>query len=482
MLMEQTDVLPELALAERATRSVLIVDDEPTMRVALAESLRRSGFTVTQASDGMEALERLGPCKPWLVLTDMMMPRMNGIEVIKEVKKRVPKTVVVIMTAHGTVETAVEAMKQGASDFLLKPFSGEALEQLLTRLLAMERPDAGPAIVTRLDDRPLLARDANMVRVLRMGEVVASSQATVLISGESGTGKEMLARFIHSKSPRSHRPFVAVNCAALPDGLLESELFGHERGAFTGALIRKIGKFEMAHTGTILLDEISEMNLNLQAKLLRVLQEREVDRVGGREPVRVDIRVLATTNRSLRREVEQGRFREDLYYRLNVFPLTLPPLRERPDDIPMLIEHSLRTTALRNGLPVPGISAEVVHVLKERPWKGNVRELENVVERAVLLAGGGAVELRHFSLEEDGPSLAPTVNVAHEAPTFSTGTIWEMERDLIVKTLEKFSGNRTHTAKALGISIRTLRNKLREYRQGSESNVAVAEAEDDTDS
>ena len=294
------------------------------------------------------------------------------------------------------------------------------------------------------------------------------SQATVLVQGESGTGKELLARFIHSRSPRGHRPFIAVNCAALPDGLLESELFGHERGAFTGALMRKIGKFEMAHQGTILLDEISEMNLGLQAKLLRVLQEREVDRIGGREPVHVNIRVIATTNRSLRQEVEQGRFREDLYYRLNVFPITLPPLRERPSDIPVLVRHFVRATAARNGLAAPRISEAALAVLQGRLWRGNVRELENAVERAVLLAGGEGIAPEHVLMDESavaGSPSAPSHTINTTTSPATAGSLWEMERDLIMHTLDRVKGNRTHAAKVLGISIRTLRNKLREYRE-----------------
>lgn len=450
----------------RGGRAVLVVDDEPSLRLALSESLRRSGYGVIQATDGKEALERVGQSKPWLVLTDMKMPRMNGLDVLKEIKRRSPHTAVVVMTAYGTVESAVEAMKHGASDYLLKPFALESLERVLDRLEAQSAEEAGDARALAVS-RPILTDDPGMLRLLSVAETVAASQATVLISGESGTGKELLARFIHSRSPRSHRPFVAVNCAALPDGLLESELFGHERGAFTGALIRKIGKFEMAHTGTLLLDEIGEMSLGLQAKLLRVLQEREVDRVGGREPVKVDIRVIATTNRSLHREVEQGRFREDLFYRLNVFPITLPPLRDRRGDIALLARHFVRAAATRNGLPVPELTPAAIAALERRPWKGNVRELENVVERAVLLSGGDPIEPAHLPNEE-AASASPPVSPGPPAPP-GAGSLWEMERDLIFKTLASVGGNRTHAAKILGISIRTLRNKLREYRELEES-------------
>ena len=442
---------------------VLVVDDESSMRLALTESLRRNGYAVVQASNGQEAMDRIATSKPWLVLTDLKMPRSGGLEVVKEVKRRCPNTHVVVMTAYGTVETAVEAMKCGAVDYLLKPFATEQLEQVLVQLEGGFSAGMDGSVAPT-SSRPMLGEDPAMAKVLALAEGVAMSQATVLIQGESGTGKELLARFIHSRSPRGHRPFIAVNCAALPDGLLESELFGHERGAFTGALMRKIGKFEMAHQGTILLDEISEMNLGLQAKLLRVLQEREVDRIGGREPVQVNIRVIATTNRSLRHEVEQGRFREDLYYRLNVFPITLPPLRERPSDIPVLARHFVRATASRNGLAVPRISEAALTVLLGRLWKGNVRELENAVERAVLLAGNDGIEPEHVIVEESAVGIAPSAP-AHTPGSSPNGSLWEMERDLIMHTLDRVKGNRTHAAKALGISIRTLRNKLREYRQ-----------------
>jgi two-component system response regulator FlrC len=445
-----------------APERILIVDDDPSMRTALMESVRRLGYEVQGATDGADALERVGRFRPWLVLTDLKMPRMTGLDLIKDLKVRAPHAMIVLMTAYGTVETAVEAMKQGASEYLLKPFSMDLLERVIANL--KEGRDSGtvPASGTP-DHRAILTQDPGMVRLLSTIEGVAASQATVLINGESGTGKELLARFIHSRSPRAHRPFIAVNCAALPDGLLESELFGHERGAFTGALIRKIGKFEMAHTGTLLLDEISEMNMGLQAKLLRVLQEREVDRIGGRDPVPVNIRIIATTNRTLYKEVEQGRFREDLYYRLNVFPVTVPPLRERQTDIALLARHFAGQSAARNGVPHPRISDGALEHLQRLPWKGNVRELENVMERAVLLAGAGCITPEHCPADRQpdaAPSPAPPVMVPP-----ANGSLWEMERDLIYKTLVRVKDNRTHAAKELGISIRTLRNKLREYRE-----------------
>ncbi|MBX3237243.1 MAG: sigma-54-dependent Fis family transcriptional regulator [Nitrospiraceae bacterium] len=445
------------------SRLVLIVDDEPSMRTALSETVRRMGFQVKGAIDGADALEQVERLKPWLVVTDLKMPRMNGLELVKEIKQKSPQTAIVLMTAYGTVETAVEAMKYGANDYILKPFSTDLLERVILNLQACSVPDEQAGSVT-MEARAILTQDPGMIRLLTTLEGVAASQATVLISGESGTGKELMARYIHARSPRAHRPFVALNCAALPDSLLESELFGHERGAFTGAIQRKLGKFEMAHTGTLFLDEISEMNLGLQAKLLRVLQEREVDRIGGREPVPVNIRVIATTNRSLYHEVTQGRFREDLFYRLNVFPVTVPPLRERTGDIPLLARHFLKASAARNGLTAPTLSERAIRELQGRTWKGNVRELENVMERAILVASGGVVDVEHL-LGGDGSVPPRDPEVVEPVPASSAhGSLWEMERDLIFKTLARVKENRTHAAKELGISIRTLRNKLREYR------------------
>src|SRR3989304_5154610 len=363
---------------------ILLADDDSEMRYALSETLTRCGFTVDMASGGAEGVEKFMAKRFYMVISDIKVAQADGIHVLREIKKRSPNTPVVLMTAYGTIDNAVQAMKLGAFDYLMKPFSVEALEDVVRRVIdsmsAANAPDQGkrpkPEIVTQ---------DAKMTRLLKIAGDIAASDVTVLIEGESGTGKEMLARFIHSRSARTSGPFVAINCAAIPDGLLESELFGYERGAFTGALNKRNGKFIQAHTGTLLLDEISEMSLQLQAKLLRVLQERQVDTIGGREPVDVDIRVIATTNRSLKREVEEGRFREDLYYRLNVFPVVLPPLMDRKGDIPELTNHFIRKhqdKRLRgNRVLVTKVSGEALDVLASHDWKGNIRELENIVER-----------------------------------------------------------------------------------------------------
>ena len=333
---------------------VLVVEDDSHMRAAVSQSLGLQGYPVLLAHDGYEALELLQHQRAWLVIADVNMPGKGGLDLLRELRAAGNSVPVVIMTAYGSIDTAVEALKLGATDFLQKPFQLNQLQSMVSRIreLSLE-PSALPASVVE-EELPLegyLTCSDRVQRILKMLEAVAPSNATVLIQGESGTGKEVLARYVHSISPRANRPFVAVNCAALPDGLLESELFGYEKGAFTGALARRSGKFELAHQGTLLLDEIGEMSLGLQAKLLRVLQEREVDRLGARQPIAIDIRVLVTTNRNLHAEVQAGRFREDLFYRLSVMPVTLPPLRDRPEDIPLLVEHFVERTFRRTTVP-----------------------------------------------------------------------------------------------------------------------------------
>ncbi len=444
-------------------RGILVIEDDEQLQMALNKVLTQNGYAVTLARDGYEGLDRLEGEQPWLVLTDLNLPGKGGMDFLREIRTQGYRMPVVVMTAYGSVETAVEALKFGATDFLQKPFPLDRLEGLIKDLQHTRSPVAKPKDPLRLPggkEEPsegFLTKNPKILQMLKMLEVVAASPSTILIQGESGTGKEVLARHIHRISPRAHQPFVAINCAALPDGLLESELFGYEKGAFTGALARRCGKFELAHQGTLLLDEIGEMSLGLQAKLLRVLQEREVDRLGSRQPVQVDVRVIATTNRNLAQEVQAGRFREDVYYRLSVMPFTLPPLRERPEDIQLLVEHFVNRSRRVPHLSVGKVSDEAMAYLKSRMWRGNVRELENVIERAILLAGDSPLQVEHCQVEE--PAMLTSSSPG------PTGTIWEMERDLILRTLEKHDSNRTHAARTLGISIRTLRNKLREYRQ-----------------
>jgi DNA-binding NtrC family response regulator len=461
---------------------ILIADDDPQMQLAMKATLQRSGYDVTVAGNGAEAWSALERESFDLVISDQRMPEMGGQELLAAMQKREIGIPFVMITAYGTINQAVEAMQLGAADFITKPFSGDELERVVERVLSPESKAFRAKGKRSAKGRPIVTNDAMMIRVLEVAEAVARSDATVLVQGESGTGKELIARLIHSASPRAQQPFVAVNCAALPDSLLESELFGHEKGAFTGAQNRKIGKFELAHGGTILLDEISEMELGLQAKLLRVLQEREVDRVGGRDPIAIDVRVVATTNRNLEQHVQAGHFRADLYYRLNVIPLTLPPLRQRPGDIKLLASHFMRQYL---GDKSPGLPDQILQALQSYGWPGNVRELQNAVERAAILSGGGTPREADFLLSSPGVPATPSsgegrkplaasiereVIPASEVPSAealqirSGLTVQEMERALILETLRSTNHNRTQAAKLLGISIRTLRNKLHEYR------------------
>jgi len=427
---------------------LLVVDDDIQMLSALEAALRRKGHVVETASNGLEAVAKLdAPFQA--VITDLRMPGMNGLELLDHIRRTIPDMPVVMLSAVGTVATAVEAIKAGANDFLVKPFSQEALDEVLERL-AQSRPRLGP------ESTDLITENTTMRTLLAQA---AKTQATVLVQAESGTGKELLARWIHQQSNCSKGPFVAVNCAALPDSLLESELFGYEKGAFTGANSFKPGKFELAQNGTILLDEIGEMAPLLQAKLLRVLQEHEVDRIGGRKPVPIQVRVIATTNKDLRRLISRGQFREDLYFRLNVVPLRIPPLRERKDDLPVLAAHFMKKYG---GIEDGQADIESLELMRRYAWPGNVRELENVIHRSFALRG--RLKINSSDLFESTEPSEPTgLQAGH--------SVSEMERKLILATLDQTSGNRTHAAKLLGISLRTLRNKLREYRVEEEVTV-----------
>jgi two-component system response regulator FlrC len=483
--------------SQGARQRVLVADDDPQMQLAVKTCLSRKDFDVTVVNNGVSALELLERESFDLVISDQQMPQMSGSELLANLQKKGIEFPVIMITAYGTITQAVEAMQNGAADFITKPFTAQDLERIVERVLLPESKAARQRAPKHNRGRPIISQDPLMKRVLEVAEAVARSEATVLIQGESGTGKELIARFVHTSSPRSNQPFVAVNCAALPESLLESELFGHEKGAFTGAQNRKIGKFEMAHGGTILLDEISEMELALQAKLLRVLQEREVDRVGGKDPISIDVRVLATTNRNLEESVREGKFRADLYYRLNVIPLTLPPLRERKSDIKVLTEYFMRQFLGENP---PRLSDQVLEALLNHPWPGNIRELQNAVQRAAILSAGAAPRQSDFLLSmnpsdqlnmfrEERPAspsmtrplpsvqqnrLADSIECIPESPATtddgaliirSGTTVQDMEKALILETLRANNNNRTEAAKLLGISIRTLRNKLHDYRQ-----------------
>jgi len=444
-------------------QSVLVVDDEPTMRAALSHALSRSGYVVETAANGLEGLEKFQRKKHNVVITDMKMPEISGMEVLERVKKISPQVPVIMITAYGTISKAVAAMKEGASDYVLKPFSAETLEAAVKKVCETadnQIQPGSPNIDSRAgsENKKIITRDPTMLKIANLAKSIAVSNATVLILGESGTGKELLASFIHRHSDRAGNPYIAVNCAALPESLAESELFGHEKGSFTGAENKKIGKFELADHGTILLDEVSEMAMTLQAKLLRVLQEREIDRIGGNKPVPIDVRIIAVSNVDLKTAVEKGTFREDLFYRLNVVPLTMPPLRRRKSDIALLADHFLRKYSSENNKKMHTISEQTISLLLKYDWKGNVRELENTIERAVLLGSGETLLPKHLFIEE------PIARGSQQFPLSVGVSLKEMERQLILGTLNEVKDNRTHAAKILGISIRTLRNKLREYK------------------
>lgn len=440
-------------------KRLLIVEDEADTRGVLCEGLSHNGYTVVSTENAGKGLSAFDQNPFDLVIADMKLPDRDGLQLLEKIKSKSPHTPVIIVTGSGSVQNAVEAMRKGAFDYLLKPISMKVLEE---RILTALREDPSPSRVMPPDgingSTPILTRDRRVREIIDLCDRIAFSNAPVLIQGESGTGKELFARHIHMKSPRHQGPFVAVNCASLPESLFESELFGHEKGAFTGALCRKIGKFELAHRGTLLLDEITEMTPFLQAKILRVIQENELDRIGGREPVPIDVRVIATTNRKLETSIEKGEFREDLYFRLNVISILLLPLRERTEDIELLARFFLKKFSDHYGKPETSASEEALRWLGQQPWRGNVRELKNVVERAVLTGSTPRLDLRDFSHKEGG--MAPEAKESTASP-FS---LKEMEKDLIFRALEKTNGNRTHAAKILGISIRTLRNKLHEYK------------------
>jgi len=455
-------------------KDVLIVDDDPQMLIAMTEAMKWSQLSVLTAGSGLEAIEVLQKNQFRIVITDLRMPGVTGLDLLRETKSVSPRTQVVLVTAHGTVNNAVEAMKLGAFDYLVKPFAFADLQSVVQRALYKNE-----SFLTQSRSRshcPVITQDPDMRATLELAEQAARGRATMLIQADSGTGKELLAKWIHQMSPRSQGPYVAVNCAALPDNLLEAELFGYEKGAFTGANAQKPGKFELADTGTILLDEIGEMVPQLQAKLLRALQEQEVDRIGGRKPIPIDIRVIATTNRNLKALVREGKFREDLYYRLNVIPLTIPPLRKRKNDIPLLAQHFCEKHGQTESGRKLELAPEALALLSRHDWPGNVRELENVIQRGATLTSGSIILAKDLFLDRDTADSPACEDPVRDDSALASSvlpgldlkagvSVSEMERKLINITLEQTSGNRTRAAELLGISLRTLRNKLREYRE-----------------
>jgi DNA-binding NtrC family response regulator len=450
---------------------VMVVDDDALGREYICETLKRGGYTVDAASNGQEAVAKVEKDGYDLIFLDMKMPGMCGMDVLEKVKSNSSETVVVLMTAYGTVETAVEAMRKGAYDYIIKPFSPDQIELLISRVNERQK------LITEnkywrensnIDEKlnPIFSQNSKMSQIYEQIRKIAQSKASVLIQGESGTGKELIARAIHFHSPRNQKPFIRVNCTALAETLLESELFGHERGAYTGAISKHVGRFELANEGTLLLDEISEISPNIQAKLLRVLEEEEFERVGGEKTIKIDVRIVATTNRNLMDEIQKGEFREDLFYRLNVVPIYLPPLRERQEDVPLLVDYYLKKYSSENGIVVKSIDREAMDYLCNYSWPGNIRELRNVIQRAVVMGSSEVLQLKQFS------SLVNHREVRRQENTSAPGkAIEDMEKDLIFSTLEKTGGNKTKAAELLKITTRTLRNKLSRYNEECKSPV-----------
>ena len=446
-----------------ASKAILVVDDEESHRMMLRAHLEEDGFEVVEASDGHEAVQRVENRFFDLVLIDIRMPKMDGREALRQIKHFNPSIPVIMMTAYGSIDSAVETLKSGAEDYLTKPLDMDELlikvhRSLRFRQLEEENLLHRERLGTRFDFSSIIGKSPRMKELFEMLSMVAPTDATILLLGESGTGKEIVANAIHQNSQRMEMPYVKVSCAALPETLLESELFGHEKGAFTGAMSKKKGRFELADNGTIFLDEIGEMSLLTQTKILRVLQEMEFESVGGTKTIQVDVRIITATNKDLDEEVRKGRFREDLYYRLNVVPITIPPLRERKEDIPILVEHFFRIYREKNRRTITGFEPRVMDAFIRYPWPGNVRELENIVERTVIMCRGDMI-----SIHDLPPTIMGSQQQEGESEFISGPKLKDVEREAIVRTLRHTGGNRTRTAIILGITRKTLQNKIKGY-------------------
>ena len=444
---------------------ILVADDEPSHRKMIDAVLAAEGYEVTLAEDGQAAISAVENRFYDLVIMDVRMPNVDGIQALQRIKQMSPDIPVIIMTAYASVGTAVDALKSSAYDYLIKPLDIEELKILVAKALHHHQLEQENIYLKeRLNDRfdfsNIIGRSPAMKKLFETMALVAPSEATVLIVGESGTGKELIANAVHQNSPRKDLPFVKVNCAALPETLLESELFGHEKGAFTGAIARKQGRFQLAHNSSILLDEIAEMAPSTQAKILRVLQEREFEPVGSTQTMKVDTRVIAATNKNLEDEIREGRFREDLYYRLNVVTVDVPPLRERREDIPLLADLFLKQYAEKNRRLIKGFTPRATDLLMRYDWPGNVRELENIIERAVIMSRGEMITPLEFPIDLQNLDEELKESRIDLTPGRS---LKEVEKVMILRTLEESGGNRTHTARILGISRRTLQLKLKEY-------------------
>ena len=471
---------------------VLIVDNEKSMRDFLSIVLKKEGYFVETAEDGDHALKILEKDIYDLVLTDMKMPRMSGLDLLKALKDLSPETIIIMMTAYASAETAVEAMKEGAYDYLTKPFQIDEVKLIIKnalerRKLRQENSQLRRELKGQATFTQIIGKSEKMKRVLDLVRKVADSKSNVLIYGESGTGKELIARAIHFNSARRDRSFVTVNCSALPEALLESELFGHMKGSFTGAIGNKEGLFEIAHEGSIFLDEIGETSLSIQVKLLRVLQEKEFRRVGGTKDLKVDVRIIAATNRDLEKLVAEGKFREDLYYRLDVIPIDLPPLRERPEDIPLLAEFFLGRFNQSLGKEIAGIEPEAMRILMNHEWKGNVRELENVVERAVALASSKMLTLADFNqgFLKQAESFPIPASIPEDGLHLED-LIGKIEKELLLKALQETNWVKKEAAKLLHLNFRSFRYRLDKYgikkvKNNGEQDSAPEEADDESD-
>ncbi len=475
----------------QVTGKILVVDDEKGMRDFLSILLRKEGHQVAAAANGAEAIELMGHEIFDLIITDVKMPSSGGMEVLKAAREASPGTIVLMITAYASPENAIEAMKEGAYDYLTKPFRTDEVRLIVQkalekRLLEKENLRLRRELSGTADFSKIIGRSPRMQKVLQLIAKVADSASNILILGESGTGKELVARAIHFNSSRRDKPFVTVNCSALPEPLLESELFGHMKGSFTGAVANKEGLFELADQGTIFLDEIGETPLGIQVKLLRVLQEREFRRIGGTKDIRVDVRVIAATNKDLQREVQAGKFREDLFYRLDVIPIHLPPLREHREDIPRLVEHFLARFGAASGKEVPGVHPEAMRMLLDHDWKGNVRELENVIERVMTLSSGQQVQPEHLQESLQRRPGAPNAFAAELPPegVDLEAMVAKFEKDLMLQALARTRWMKKEAAKLLGLNFRSFRYRVEKYgirRPGQEPRTESPEADESSD-
>lgn len=452
-------------------QTILLVEDKESMAQMLKETLESEGYRVVIARDGLESIRQIKESHFDLVLSDLKLPKKDGIEVLKTTKAESPLTPVIVMTAFGTIETAVNAIKEGAFDFITKPFDTDHLLLLIERALETQRLLTENILLkdelaSKFGIPKIIGKSSGISEVAQKVQKVAPAKTTVLLLGESGTGKELFARAVHNLSPRREYPFVPINCAAIPKELLESELFGHEKGSFTGADARKIGKFELADKGTIFLDEIAEMDLSLQAKLLRILQEGEIERVGGIKSIKIDVRIVAASNKDIKQAVEEKLFRDDLFYRLNVFPIVIPPLRERKDDIPLLVEYFINKYCIELKTTLKNISDDVLDLLVDYPWKGNARELENCIERAIILCDDDIITTEHISLDrqvslESSLKKLPVDGTLEDVAKEATRIV---ETERIIRALKETKGNKSRAAELLQVSYKTLLTKVKDYR------------------